>query len=99
MEEKPKRDPFNNGILQSRNMILSLNSKLLSVEIDLNGERIISSLKVWRPKYEAPILAEIKKNIDTERIDRNVNIQDMGVTRLTRFHAGDLFSGYFDHQY
>ena len=62
----------------------------MSVKVDLNGERIISSLKVWRPKYEAPILAEIKKNIDTERIDRNVNIQDMGVTRLTRFHAGDL---------
>ena len=70
----------------------------LSVKIDLNGERIISTLKVWRPKYEAPILDETRKNIDTERIDRNVNIQDMGVKRLTRFHAGDLFSGYFDHQ-
>ena len=51
---------------------------------------MISSLKVWRPKYEAPILAETRKNIETDRIDRNVNIQDMGVTRLTRFHAGDL---------
>ena len=41
----------------------------LSVKVDLNGERVISSLKVWRPKYEAPILAKTKKNKDTERID------------------------------
>ena len=60
---------------------------------------MISSLKVWRPKYEAPILAETRKNIETDRIDRNVNVQDMGLKRLIRFHAGDLFSGYLDHQY
>ena len=67
--------------------------------VDLNGERIISSLKVCMPKYEAPILAETSKNNDTEKIDRNVNIQDMGVIRLTRFHVGDLFSGYLENQY
>ena len=71
----------------------------LSVKVDLNGERIISSLKVWRPKYEAPILAETKKNRDTETIDRNVHIQEMGSTNLTRFHAGDLLSGYLENQY
>ena len=71
----------------------------LSVKVDLNGERIISSLKVWRPKYRAPILAETTKNIDTERIDRNVNNQEMGSTNMTRFHMGDFFSGYLDHQY
>ena len=60
---------------------------------------MISSLKVWRPKYEAPILAETRKNIETDRIDRNVNVQDMGLKRLIRFHAGDLFSGYFDQIY
>ena len=60
-------------------MIFSPN--IFSVKVDLNGERIISSLKVWRPKYEAPILAETRKNIDTKRIERNVNIQDMGVKR------------------
>ena len=70
----------------------------LSVKVDLNGERIISSLKVWRPKLEAPILAETRKAIETERIDRNVNIQDMGVKRLTRFHTGDLCSGYLENQ-
>ena len=70
----------------------------LGTKVDLNGERIISFLKFWRPKYEAPILAETKKNIDTEKIDRNVNIQVKGVNRLTRFHAGDLFSGYFENQ-
>ena len=68
------------------------------VKVDLNGERIISSLNVWRPKYEAPILAETKKNKDTETIDRNVNTQEMGSTNLTRFHAGDFSFGYLDHQ-
>ena len=68
------------------------------IKIDLNGERIISSLKVWRPKYEAPILAETKKNRDTQTIDRNVNIQEMGSTNVTRFHAGDLFLGYLENQ-
>ena len=70
----------------------------LIVKVDLNGERIISSLKVWRPKYEAPILAETKKNKDTERTDRNVNIQDVGVKIMTRFHTGDLFSGCLENQ-
>ena len=67
--------------------------------VDLNGERIISSLKVWRPKYEAPILAETRKNKDTETIDRNANNQERGSTNLTRFHMGDLFSGNLDHQF
>ena len=58
--------------------------------VDLNGERIISSLKVCTPKYEAPILAEIRKNNDTKRVDRNMSIQVRGLKRLTRFHAGDL---------
>ena len=67
--------------------------------VDLNGERIISSLKVCMPKYEAPILAETRKNNDTKRVERNMNIQVRGLNRLTRFHAGDLFSGYFDQIY
>ena len=71
----------------------------LNVKVDLNGERIISSLKVWRPKYEAPILAKTRKNKDTVTIERNVNIQEMGSTNLTRFHAGDLGSGYLENQY
>ena len=70
-----------------------------SDKVDLKGERIISSLNVWIPKYEAPTLAETRKNNDTEKIDRNVNIQDMGVKRLTRFHTGDLCSGYLENQY
>ena len=60
---------------------------------------IISSLKVWTPKYRPPILAETTKNIDTERIDRNVNNQEMGSTNMTRFHMGDLFAGYLENQY
>ena len=68
------------------------------IKIDLNGERIISSLKVWRPKYEAPILAETNKNKDTEAITINVNAQEMGPTKWIRFHLGDLFSGYFENQ-
>ena len=60
---------------------------------------IISSLKVWRSKYEAPILAETKKNKDTDTIDRNVSIQEMGSTKVTRFHAGDLGSGCLENQY
>ena len=71
----------------------------LVFKVDLNGERIISSLKVCKPKYEDPILAETKKNKDTETIDRNVNTQEMGSTNLTRFHARDLCSGYLENQY
>ena len=70
-----------------------------SVKVDLKGERIISSLNVWIPKYEAPTLAETRKNNDTEKIDRNVNIQDMGVKILTRFHTGDFFPGYLEQKY
>ena len=97
LEEKPNREgrnPFNNGILK-KGMILNY----LSVKVDLNGDRIISSLKVLRSKYEAPILAEKRKNIDTERIDRNVNIHNVGVKRLTRFQAGDISCGNLENQY
>ena len=69
-----------------------------SVKVDLKGERIISSLKVWRPKWETPILAENRKNSDTERIERNVNVHDMGAKILTRFHVGDIFLGYLEYQ-
>ena len=69
------------------------------VIVDLNGQRIISSLNVWRPKEEAPILAETRKNKDTETIDRNVKNQEMVSTNMTRFNAGDLFSGYLENQY
>ena len=69
------------------------------VKVNLNGERITSFLYVWRLKYEAPTLAEIKKNIETERIDRKVNIQDIGVKILIRFHTGDFGSGYLEYQY
>ena len=74
------------------------NLNYFNAKVDLNGERIISSLKVWKPKFETPILAENRKNIDTKRIDRNVNVQDMGVKILTRFQAGDLCSGNFENQ-
>ena len=70
-----------------------------NVKVNLNGEIIISSLNAWRPKYEAPILAETKKNKDTETIDKNVNTQEMGSTNVTRFHAGDLCFGYLENQY
>ena len=95
LEEKPNEEELlSSGILKSIS-----NFKLnLSVKVDLNGERIISSLKVWRPKYEAPILAETKKIKETETIDRNVNTQEMGSTNVTRFHMGDLFSGYLENQ-
>ena len=70
----------------------------LSVKVDLKGERIISSLNVWRPKLEAPILPENRKNNDTERIDINVNVQDIGSKILNRFQTGDLFSGNLENQ-
>ena len=89
LEEKPNEEElFGSGILKC---FFGFKFKpIKSVKVDLNGERIISSLKVWRPKYEAPILAETKKNKDTETIDRNVNNQEMGSTKVTRFHAGDF---------
>ena len=77
-------------------MIMKINN--FCVKVDLNGERIISSLKVWRPKLEAPILPDNRKNNDTERIDMNVNVQDIGSKIMIRFQTGDLFSGYLENQ-
>ena len=69
------------------------------VQIFLKGERIISSLKVWIPKYEVPIFAEIKKKIETKRIERKINIQDCVSNILTMFHVGANLAGYLVNQY
>ena len=42
----------------------------------LKGERTISAVNVWIPKYEVPILDAMKKKIDTDKIERKINIQD-----------------------
>ena len=43
----------------------------------LNGEKMISSENVWILKYEEQILAERRKKIETERIDKNVQNQEI----------------------
>ena len=42
----------------------------------LKGERTISAVNVRIPKYEVPILDAMKKKIDTDKIERKINIQD-----------------------
>ena len=64
--------------------------------IYLKGERIISSVNVRIPKCKVPILAETKKIIETEKIDRKSNIQDTGSKTLTIFHVGSASAGYLE---
>ena len=66
--------------------------------IYLNGERIISCMNVRIPKYEVPILAPMKKKIDTHRIDVKIPIQDGGSNSFRRFQVGVSLSGYLENQ-
>ena len=59
----------------------------------LNGERMISLVRVRIPKHEAPILAEAKKKIVTINIDRRANTQVSGVKIFSRFHIGEVLGG------
>ena len=59
----------------------------------LNGERMISSVYVLIPKYDTPILAEAKKKIDTDIIERNTKVQVIGLKSFTRFQIGEVFVG------
>ena len=60
---------------------------------------MISSLYVRIPKYEIPILAEMKKTIFTDIIDMNINSQDIGSNSLKRFQVGGTLSGKLENQY
>ena len=64
--------------------------------IYLKGERIISSVNVWIPKYEVPILAAMKKKIVTKRIDMKISIQDVGSNSFTTFQVGASLAGYLE---
>ena len=67
--------------------------------IYLNGERIISSMNVRIPKYEVPILAAMKKKIDTNVIDVKINNQDVRSKSFRRFQVGAVLNGYLENQY
>ena len=64
----------------------------------LKGERIISSMNVRIPNWEVPILAAMKKKIDTNRIDRKNGIQDGGSNTFTIFQVGATLAGYLENQ-
>ena len=59
----------------------------------LNGERMISSVQVRIPKYETPILAEAKKNIETNKVETKIKNQVNGVKISTRFQIGEILGG------
>ena len=53
-------------------------------------------MNVRIPKYEVPILAAMKKTIDTVTIDAKINIQEVGSNSLTRFQVGETLAGYLE---
>ena len=67
--------------------------------IYLNGKRTTSSRAVLIPKYEVPILPEIKKKIVTKNIDRKISIQDVGSNSFKRFQVGATLDGNLENQY
>ena len=56
-------------------------------------------MNVRIPKYEVPILAAMKKKIDTNVIDVKIPIQLGGSNSFTRFQVGATFAGYLENQY
>ena len=51
---------------------------------------MISSENVWIPKYEEHNLAERRKKIETEKIDKNVQNQEIKSKIMRRFQIGDF---------
>ena len=43
-------------------------------------------------------MAETKKIIETKRIDRKINIQDIGSNTFTIFQIGTTLAGYLENQ-
>ena len=66
--------------------------------IYLKGERIISSITARIPKYD-PILAAMKKKIDTNVIDVKINNQDVRSKSFRRFQVGAVLNGCLENQY
>ena len=60
---------------------------------------MISSENDWIPKYEEQILAERRKKIDTDTIDRKVNNHENPSKIMRRFQIGDFSAGYLENQY
>ena len=51
------------------------------------------------PKYEVPILPDMKKIIVTKTIDRKISPQDRGSNSFVRFQIGEVLDGNFENQY
>ena len=98
MEEIPRgnisldRVVSRRGTLKLKNINYILHD--FDCELNLIGDRRISSEIVGILKYEAPILAEKKKKIDTERTDKKNTNQVMGSNILDRFQILEAFEGY-----
>ena len=67
--------------------------------ICLKGERIISPVKVFRPKDEFPIFAEINKKMETETIETKIHIQAWRLKSFKRFQVGETSDGYLENQW
>ena len=59
----------------------------------------MSSVNDFSPKYKVPILAEIQKKTETDKIESKINIQDWGSNSLRRFQIGETRAGYLENQY
>ena len=84
-----------NGTLEKRGI---LGLFCFKGPIYLNGERIISSMDIWIPKYLVPILAARKKKSVTNIIEMKINNQDVRSKSFSRFQVGATLAGYLENQ-
>ena len=55
-------------------------------------------MNVGVPKYKVPILAEKKKKMETEIMDRKIPIHPGGSNSFTRFQVAGILDGYLENQ-
>ena len=85
------------GLYDEQNRTLKID--YIEDKIYLKGEKMISSENVRIPKYKVPILAEKRKNNETERMERKSPIQPAGSKIPRRFQVGSVLAGYLENQY
>ena len=76
----------------------TLNTFYFKGPIYLKGERIISSMDIWIPKYLVPILAARKKKSVTNMIEMKINIQDVRSNSFSKLKIGATLAGYLENQ-
>ena len=62
-------------------------------------KQTLDQIEVEFPKCKAPILAEKKKKLKTNKIERKMKIQDIGSNSFRRFQVGATLAGNLENQY